>query len=80
MKLLKMLKFSLTSSLKNFKKHEKDIGEGLGKAAIETRDKESFIGKCMKCKEGDLQILVEESLVCLLHVLNILIARQLLLT
>ncbi|MEK6956111.1 MAG: DNA topoisomerase I, partial [Nanoarchaeota archaeon] len=49
-------KVFLTSSLKNFKKHEKDIGEGLGKAAIETRDKESFIGKCMKCKEGDLQI------------------------
>ena len=46
----------LTGSLKNFKKHEKDIGEGLGKAAIETRDKEAFIGKCMKCKEGDLQI------------------------
>ncbi len=46
----------LTKALKNFKKHEKEIGKELGQAAIETRDKEAFIGKCPNCKEGNLQI------------------------
>ena len=46
----------LTKSLNNFKKHEKEIGKELAEAAKETRDKEAFVGKCMKCKEGDLQI------------------------
>jgi len=49
-------KVFLTKALVNFKKHEKEIGKELGESAIETRNKESFIGKCPKCKEGDLQI------------------------
>src|SRR3989344_8563091 len=46
----------LTKALKHFKKNEGDIGKELGKAAIETRDKENFIGKCPECKEGNLQM------------------------
>ncbi|HLC86178.1 MAG TPA: DNA topoisomerase I [Candidatus Nanoarchaeia archaeon] len=46
----------LSKALEKFKKHEKEIGSELGKAAIETRNKENFIGKCPKCKEGDLQV------------------------
>ncbi len=46
----------LTKALKHFKKNEGEIGKELGKAAIETRDKENFIGKCPECMEGDLQM------------------------
>ncbi len=46
----------LTKALVNFKRHEKEIGKELGKASIETRNKESFIGKCPICKEGELHI------------------------
>jgi len=46
----------LDKTLAKFKKHEKEIGKELGKAAIETRDKESYIGKCTSCKEGELHI------------------------
>ncbi len=46
----------LTKALDNFKKKEKEIGKELGQAAIETRDKEAFIGKCPVCKEGNLQM------------------------
>ncbi len=49
-------KVFLTKALNHFKKNEKEIGKELGQAAIETRDKEAFIGKCPNCKEGDLQI------------------------
>lgn len=46
----------LTKALKHFKKNEKEIGKELGKAAIETRDKESYIGKCPVCKKGNLHM------------------------
>jgi DNA topoisomerase-1 len=46
----------LEKALTNFKKHEKEIGKDLGQAAIETRDKESFVGKCPVCKEGELHM------------------------
>ena len=46
----------LTKALDHFKKKEKEIGKELGQAAIETRDKEVFIGKCPVCKEGNLQM------------------------
>ena len=46
----------LDKTLTKFKKSEKKIGEALGVAAKETRDKESFISKCPKCGKGDLQI------------------------
>jgi DNA topoisomerase-1 len=47
----------LLKILENFKKHELDIGKALAEANKETRDKVSIIGKCPKCKEGDLRIL-----------------------
>ncbi len=46
----------LTKVLTRFKLHEKDIGAALGAANIETRQKESFLGACPKCKEGELHI------------------------
>ncbi|MBS3168096.1 DNA topoisomerase I [Candidatus Woesearchaeota archaeon] len=49
-------KIFLDKALKHFKKNEKEIGKGLGEAAIETRDKEAFIGNCPNCKEGNLQM------------------------
>ncbi|MBS3095636.1 topoisomerase DNA-binding C4 zinc finger domain-containing protein [Candidatus Woesearchaeota archaeon] len=49
-------KDSLTKTLKHFKQNEKEIGNALGEAAKETRDKEIFISKCPACKEGDLQV------------------------
>ncbi len=47
----------LLKILKKFKKHELDIGKELAEANKETRDKASIIGKCHKCKIGDLRIL-----------------------
>ena len=47
----------LTKLLAHFKKHEKEIGKELGEATIETRDKESEVGKCPNCKEGILRIM-----------------------
>ena len=49
-------KIFLNKALESFKKKEKEIGKELGQAAIETRDKEAFIGKCVNCKEGNLQM------------------------
>ena len=40
--------------LKKFKEKEYDIGKELGKAYIETEEERSFIGKCPKCKKGQL--------------------------
>ncbi len=39
-----------------FRKNEKSIGDELLKATLETRDELTYVGKCHKCKEGDLQI------------------------
>jgi len=55
-KIIDEYKEHLTKILIKFKKHEGEIGKELTKAYIETRDEESFVGKCHKCKEGDLQI------------------------
>ncbi len=46
----------LTMTLAKFKKHEKEIGKGLLQANIETRDKETIIGKCFEC-DGNLRIM-----------------------
>ncbi len=46
----------LTKALEQFKLHEKEIGKDLGQSALETRDKEAFLGKCVSCKEGNLQM------------------------
>ncbi len=50
-------KQGLKEILSDFKKKEKDIGEGLKEATIETRNKESFIGKCPVCKKGNLRVI-----------------------
>jgi DNA topoisomerase-1 len=47
----------LNDILSEFKKKEKIIGESLKEATIETRNKESFIGKCPNCKEGNLRVI-----------------------
>src|SRR3989344_1453228 len=47
----------LIKILEKFKKHELEIGKELAEANKETRDKASIVGKCPKCKEGDLRIL-----------------------
>lgn len=49
-------KKALTEILTDFKSKELAIGAELAEASIETRDELSFVGKCPKCKEGDLQI------------------------
>ena len=55
--ILKKAKESLNEILVDFKEKEKEIGEGLKEATIETRNKESFIGKCPICKEGNLRVI-----------------------
>ncbi|MBW3014188.1 DNA topoisomerase I [Candidatus Woesearchaeota archaeon] len=42
--------------LEQFKKHAKDIGEGLGEAESESYRLANTIGKCPNCKEGMLMI------------------------
>lgn len=49
-------KQELTKILTNFKKHEKEIGQGLLLATKETRTEMSTIAPCPLCKKGDLQI------------------------
>ncbi len=49
-------KKELTKILTNFKKHEKEIGQGLLEATKETRTEMSIIAPCPLCKEGNLQI------------------------
>ncbi len=46
----------LIKILKDFKGKEKEIGAGLRKANIETRDLESNLGVCPVCKEGNLMV------------------------
>ncbi|PIN86907.1 DNA topoisomerase I [Candidatus Woesearchaeota archaeon CG10_big_fil_rev_8_21_14_0_10_44_13] len=54
-KVLGEAKELLTKILKNFKTKEKEIGKGLLEAHIESRAKESYIGKCPNC-EGTLEV------------------------
>lgn len=46
----------LTTTLKKFKTHEKEIGKELGEANIETQQQQSKIGPCPLCKKGELTI------------------------
>ena len=46
----------LTKILADFKTHEKDIGESLKTATIETRTKAETIGSCPQCDDGTLMI------------------------
>ena len=46
----------LTKLLANFKKKEKNVGEGLSEANFEKQQKENTIGPCMVCKQGTLMM------------------------
>ncbi len=54
--IIKEAKESLTKILTTFKKHEKEIGQGLLLATKETRTEMSTIAPCPLCKQGDLQL------------------------
>ena len=47
----------LKNIAKEFKKNEKKIGERLEKGVLETKEKQSILGKCSKCDGGMLKIL-----------------------
>jgi len=47
---------AITEIIKDFKKHEKEIGKELLAASIETRDELSLLGSCPKCKKGELHM------------------------
>ena len=49
-------KKAITHIVSDFRKNEKEIGEELKNANLETRDEMSIVGKCPVCKEGDLAI------------------------
>jgi DNA topoisomerase-1 len=49
-------KKAVTEIVDEFNKHLKDIGEELLKANKETRNVMTFVGKCPKCKDGELFI------------------------
>ena len=49
-------KEALTRIIDDFKKNEKEIGKELASANVDTRNELSGVGKCMKCKDGELQI------------------------
>jgi DNA topoisomerase-1 len=53
---LKEAKEKITEIIKDFKKNEKNIGEKLLAANIETRDELSLLGECPKCKKGTLHM------------------------
>lgn len=46
----------LKNILKEFKEKQEKIGQGLLEATIETRKKETLVGKCPVCKKGELRI------------------------
>jgi len=53
---LSKAKAAITDIIADFRKKEKEIGNDLKSASIETRDELATIGKCPECKEKDLQI------------------------
>ncbi|HIH12990.1 TPA: DNA topoisomerase I [Candidatus Woesearchaeota archaeon] len=55
-KVLEEAKKVLTALLTDFKKKEKLIGEDLIKSIQETRDVQNYIGKCLRCEGGRLQM------------------------
>lgn len=54
---LREAKEILTSILFEIKKKEEKIGEKLKAANVETRRTANIVGKCPKCKEGDLRVI-----------------------
>ena len=55
-KVLSDARDALGKIINDFKKNELKIGKELLAANIETRDELNFLGKCVKCKKGDLQM------------------------
>lgn len=55
-KVLGEAKETIVKILEKFKKNEASVGQELLKATLETRDEMSYVGKCMRCNTGDLQI------------------------
>ena len=49
-------KKEIITVVKDFKKHEKDIGEGLKQAHWQSKDTMNTLGNCPVCKEGSLMI------------------------
>lgn len=56
-KVLQEAQKTLTKILEKFKKNEKDIGKELSMSHRAHLEKESFIGKCPACNEGNLKIM-----------------------
>ena len=56
-KVLEEAKKILTKTFEKFKKNENAIGKELSTANLKARDEESIVGKCEKCKEGNLRIM-----------------------
>ena len=54
--ILEEAKDAITKIIDDFKKHEKSIGKELLEAQKETRAEMTTLGKCPKCKKGDLVI------------------------
>lgn len=53
---LKNAKATVTEIIEVFKKHQKEIGNELKQAEFKTMNKDSYMGKCLKCKDGDLHL------------------------
>jgi DNA topoisomerase I len=60
--ILKEAKTILNKISKEFKEHEKKIGNALAKAYIETRDAANTLGECPKCKEGKLKVMYSKKI------------------
>ncbi len=56
-KIIEIAETELRKILRKFKTHEKEIGKELAKAYIETEKERTFVGKCPKCKKGELHIM-----------------------
>jgi len=54
--ILEEAKGAITNVIKDFRKHEKEVGENLKKAYWQAKDTMNTIGKCPNCKKGDLMI------------------------
>ncbi len=54
--IIKEAKKRLTAILKKFREKEDKIGKELKKAYYETENKKNLVGKCPKCKKGNLMI------------------------
>ena len=54
--ILSEAKDAIIKVINDFKKHEKEVGEGLKQAHWQAKDTMATIGKCPNCKEGNLMV------------------------